>query len=173
MVSESQMRAKIEKELRAELAAEFEEVNALVAEAFELARLEKDLKAKIDDHISRRDAIISKGNQQSELLKKQLDQATLGRETKKQVAGTKAMSSKRIKKETKDETFAAALEAAVDLTDSDGWISQTELIEVADGLLNATYTSQGSIFWKDQISPLKKDKKKVKKEGQSVYIKIK
>jgi len=165
-------REEIAKEVRAEIEREFKEVNEIVAEAFELARLEKDLKEKLANHMSKREAILKKGNSQSEELKRQLTVTSLGAETKKSVSGTKAMKSKRFGKDEKAEAFKTGLDAAKEVA-VDGWIEQKELIEVLDGFLDGSYSSQGSIFWKDYITPLKANPKNVKKDGTKISIKIK
>jgi len=165
-------REEIAKEIRAEIEREFKEVNEIVAEAFELARLEKELKNKLNNHMEKRDAILKKGNSQSEELKRQLSVASLGTETKKSVSGTRAMSNKRVSKEQKAAAFKLGFEAAKDVA-VDGWIEQIELIEVLDGFLDGDYSSQGSIFWKEHLTPLKANPKNVKKDGVKILIKIK
>ena len=173
MAMKDKERIELEKQIRAEVAAEYEEVNEIVAEAFELARMEKELEAKVESHMERRAAVLSKGTQQSDALKKQLDKSNLGRETRKQVSGTKAMAGRRVNEDEKKEVFKAGLDVAKAKADKDGWISQSDLIECADEFLDTGYSSAGSIFWKKQLEPLKVSPSKIKKIRQSVYLKIK
>ena len=171
MPTNEQLRKELELEIRQQVQKEFEEVNSLVAESFELARLEKEFAAKIEAHNQKKQEIFDKKNEQSKMLEQLLSKSNMGAATAKEMAGSKALAGRRFKRDEKDGVWELALKEAKTKA-KDGWISQKELIAIADELLDGSYNGQATIFWASQLKASAGNGKKVRGERKTKEYKV-